>query len=72
MQEHINPFKTLAKGLAFKYNIIGTAMNENKYHLLKEIFIIAIICVASLSINRITLWPIALAFVFVGIFFFTS
>lgn len=35
MQENIHPLETIIKSLVFKYNVVGTFLNENKFYLLK-------------------------------------
>jgi hypothetical protein len=69
INENISPVKIALKSFALKYSIVGTFVNQQKFYLFKEVFVIAVICVACRVINRITLWPIALTIVFSSLFF---
>lgn len=61
----------MLKSYALKHSTIGSLINQNKFYLLKEVFIMAIIGIACCNINSITLWPIALAIVFSVVAFVT-
>lgn len=56
----IPTISTVVKAYLFKYSIIGTFLNPQKIYLLKELAFLSIYCVSCLSINTLTLWPVAL------------
>ena len=56
----IPTLSTVVKAYLLKYNIVGTLLNPQKIYLLKELAFLSIYCVSCLSINTLTLWPVAL------------
>ena len=56
----IPTLSTVVKAYLLKYNIVGTLLNPQKIYLLKELAFLSIYCVGCLSINTLTLWPVAL------------
>lgn len=69
MQAHLSPIPIVLKSFALKYSLVGAALNPDKMYLLKELFICSMVGAACCNINWVTLWPLALAVVFLGLGF---
>ena len=64
-----SPNRILISSFLQKQTLIGGFFNSDKKYLLKEFFILSLFVVCALGINAIIIWPLALAGVFIVVFY---